>query len=122
MKETEKNILRFIQENFTGKIVKMIKMPGLEKISERNRIFEELEVFLNNTRDGLMFKFDNLFPDIKPLDRMMFIAICIGLPTDLITQTFDISKDVFNNRKSRMKKKIIEKTGKNDFKFYEDTL
>lgn len=122
MKETEKNILRFIQENFTGKIIKMVKMPGLEKISERNRIFEELEIFLNNTRDGLMFKFDNLFPDIKPLDRMMFIAICIGLPTDLITQTFDISKDVFNNRKSRMKKKIIEKTGQNDFKFYEDTL
>lgn len=122
MKETEKNILRFIQENFTGKILKMIKMPGLEKISERNRIFDELEIFLNNTRNGLMYKFDNLFPDIKPLDRMMFIAICIGLPTDLITQTFDISKDVFNNRKSRMKKKIIEKTGKNDFKFYEDTL
>lgn len=122
MKETEKNILRFIQENFTGKIIKMIKMLGLEKISERNRIFDELEIFLNNTRNGLMYKFDNLFPDIKPLDRMMFIAICIGLPTDLITQTFDISKDVFNNRKSRMKKKIIEKTGKNDFKFYEDTL
>lgn len=122
MKETEKNILRFIQENFTGKILKMIKMPGLEKISERNRIFDELEIFLNNTRNGLMYKFDNLFPDIKPLDRMTFIAICIGLPTDLITQTFDISKDVFNNRKSRMKKKIIEKTGKNDFKFYEDTL
>lgn len=122
MKETEKNILRFIQENFTGKIIKMIKMPGLEKISERNRIFDELEIFLNNTRNGLMYKFDNLFPDIKPLDRMMFIAICIGLPTDLITQTFDISKDVFNNRKSRMKKKIIEKTGRNDYKFHEDSL
>lgn len=122
MKETEKNILRFIQENFTGKILKMIKMPGLEKISERNRIFDELEIFLNNTRNGLMYKFDNLFPDIKPLDRMMFIAICIGLPTDLITQTFDISKDVFNNRKSRMKKKIIEKTGRNDYKFHEDSL
>lgn len=121
--EKEESYLNYIMECYNLRIRRLLKKsdPNILQVDFKN-ILGELELFINSTRDNTVKHFDSHFPDAKYPDRAMFILIASGISTDIIIQILNTSKDAFNNRKSRMKKRIIEKTGTTDFNFVKDCL
>ena len=74
----------------------------------RNNSFDEMEQAVNNCRDNILVKVNELYPDIKAEDYRLLVYIACGLSTRTVSLLMCETVDVIYKRKSRLKSRIKE--------------
>lgn len=63
----------------------------------------ELKQYINSTRDNLITRFEESFPNLNPYYYQLFLYTAIGLSPRAMSVLFDIPVETIYNRKSRLK-------------------
>lgn len=79
--------------------------------------FEDVAAYIDKTEDNTFSNLIKAYPDCKKLDKEIFIVSHVGIPIDISCIVFDLSRENFNNRKSRLKKQIYTRFNLKDYKF-----
>lgn len=76
--------------------------------SMRTDSFNRMEQTVNDSRDNLLIKVKDLYPDIKPEEYRLLVYLASGLSTRTICLLIGESVDVVYKRKSRLKSRLRE--------------
>lgn len=78
----------------------------IKKWSSNHKSFIELEIIVNDNRNGAMEKFRLLFPDLKQVDYRMFCLIFAGFSAKAISVFTNISYSNIYTKKHRIKERL----------------
>lgn len=79
----------------------------------------ELKQYIDSTRDNLISRFENSFPNLNPYYYQLFLYTAIGLSPRAMSVLFDIPVETIYNRKSRLKNIICSANADASPKFLE---
>lgn len=79
----------------------------------------ELKQYIDSTRDNLITRFENSFPNLNPYYYQLFLYTAIGLSPRAMSVLFDIPVETIYNRKSRLKNIISSANADASPKFLE---
>lgn len=79
----------------------------------------ELKQYIDSTRDNLISRFENSFPNLNPYYYQLFLYTAIGLSPRAMSVLFDIPVETIYNRKSRLKNIITSANADASPKFLE---
>lgn len=79
----------------------------------------ELKQYIDSTRDNLISRFENSFPNLNPYYYQLFLYTAIGLSPRAMSVLFDIPVETIYNRKSRLKNIISSANADASPKFLE---
>lgn len=79
----------------------------------------ELKQYINSTRDNLITRFEESFPNLNPYYYQLFLYTAIGLSPRAMSVLFDIPVETIYNRKSRLKNIISSANADASPKFLE---
>ncbi|MCM1021990.1 MAG: hypothetical protein NC343_06870 [Muribaculum sp.] len=73
---------------------------------------EQLKRYVNEHRDNIIKRFKAEFPGLQPYYYTLFLYASLGLSARSMSVLFNISVETIYNRKSRLKSKISNDSGR----------
>lgn len=87
-----------LNKNYAREAKRMIS-----EIEPNSAEMAELKQYIDSTRDNLITRFENSFPNLNPYYYQLFLYTAIGLSPRAMSVLFDIPVETIYNRKSRLK-------------------
>lgn len=93
---------------------------SISNLREDKKTIVELERFVDKYKSGLMSEFRSAYPEMKPEDYQLFLYVVVKFSSRAISILIGESLPVVYNRKSRLKREIMQSSYENKEHFLKE--